>query len=93
MAGYHNSRNAPKVSGMLWDAVKTAFLVIGVLAVLVLARVTWEVWQYGSEPAACQQWGGSWSFLDGWSCETSPFGLQLPLDVGDAGLMAGQRIA
>jgi hypothetical protein len=42
--------------------------VVLVLVILFVARVTWEVWQFTQPPYACQQLGGSWSFLNGWSC-------------------------
>jgi hypothetical protein len=50
------------------SVVRIVVYVVLVLVILVLLRITWEVFQYTQPPYACQEFGGSWSFLDGWSC-------------------------
>ena len=50
-----------KIGRVIITVVVCAFL-------FVLLRITWNAWEFTQPPAACQVYGGNWSFLDGWSC-------------------------
>ena len=48
--------------------IRTAAYLVLAAAIIVAARVAWEVLQFTSPPYACQVLGGSWSLFNGWSC-------------------------
>ena len=73
-AGGHRPARNTREPGMrellqdAWWGLSRALILVGVLLLLVVIDVVWQLLHHGNEPLSCQVLGGSWSMFTGWNC-------------------------